>query len=301
MNQRLFEELIKEEQHPFSGWDFSYLEDSQRMVEFPLQWKFSNVLRPYLNECNCLLDMGTGGGEYLSSFAPLPQKTMATEGYQPNVSIARKRLEPLGVEVVPIQSDDELPFEDESFDLIMKKTMATEGYQPNVSIARKRLEPLGVEVVPIQSDDELPFEDESFDLIMNKHESFEASEVARLLCENGYFITQQVGGLNDCELNLWLNAEPCHYSNWSLRSAINSLREVGLTIVEAKDDISRTRFYDVGAIVYYLKAISWQIPDFSVETYFDRLAAIQDIINQQGYIDLTKHRFLIIAQKVKQD
>ena len=254
MNQRLLEELIKEEQHPFSGWDFSYLEESRRMVEFPLQWKFANVLKSYLNDCHCLLDMGTGGGEYLSSFAPLP-----------------------------------------------KKTMATEGYEPNVPIAKKRLEPLGVEVIPIHSDDELPFEDESFDLIMNKHESFEASEVARLLCEDGTFITQQVGGLNDCELNLWLNAEPSYYSNWSLRSAVNSLREVGLTIVEAKDDISRTRFYDVGAIVYYLKAISWQIPDFSVEKYFDRLAALQDIINQQGYIDLTKHRFLIIAKKVKHD
>ena len=43
MSQGLFETLFKEEQQPFSGWDFSYLEDSGRMVEFPLKWKFSNA------------------------------------------------------------------------------------------------------------------------------------------------------------------------------------------------------------------------------------------------------------------
>lgn len=254
MNKGLFDALIKEENQPFSGWDFSYLEDSGRMVDFPLKWKFSNILKPYLEDCESLLDMGTGGGEYLSSFAPLPNVTFATEGYEPNVPIATERLSPLGVTVVPIDSDYNLPFKDESFDLIM-----------------------------------------------NKHESFDADEVSRLLSEDGYFITQQVGGLNDCELNLWLNAEPSHYSNWSLRCAVNVLKDAGLTILEAKDDISLTRFYDVGAIVYYLKVISWQIPDFSVEKYFDRLAAIQDVINRQGHIDITRHRFLIVAQKTKQD
>ncbi len=69
----------------------------------------------------------------------------------------------------------------------------------------------------------------------------------------------------------------------------------------ATDDVSFTRFYDVGAIVYYLKAISWQIPDFSVEKYFDRLEAIQAVIDKQEYIDFTRHRFLIVAQKTKQD
>lgn len=254
MSQGLFETLIKEEQQPFSGWDFSYLEDSGRMVEFPLKWKFSNVLKPYLENCHRLLDMGTGGGEYLSSFAPLPAVTFATEGYEPNVPIATERLAPLGVTVVPIESDDHLPFEEDSFDVIM-----------------------------------------------NKHESFNADEVARLLSEDGYFITQQVGGLNDCELNIWLNAEPSHFSNWSLRCAVNRLKEAGLTILKATDDVSFTRFYDVGAIVYYLKAISWQIPDFSVEKYFDRLEAIQAVIDKQEYIDFTRHRFLIVAQKTKQD
>jgi len=33
--------------------------------------------------------MGTGGGEFLASLAPLPMHTSATEAYPPNVEIAR--------------------------------------------------------------------------------------------------------------------------------------------------------------------------------------------------------------------
>ncbi len=37
--------------------------------------------------------------------------------------------------------------------------------------------------------------------------------------------------------------------------------------------------YDVGAIVYYLKAVPWEIPDFSVEKYFDKLQEIHKLIH----------------------
>ena len=78
-----------------------------------------------------LLDMGTGGGEFLSLLQPLPPNTYATEGYAPNVPIAKERLESLGVKVYAIIDDDEnanLPFEDNQFDLIINKH---ESYTPN--------------------------------------------------------------------------------------------------------------------------------------------------------------------------
>jgi hypothetical protein len=46
-----------------------------------------------------LLDLDTGGGELLAASAPLPRRTIATEGWAPNVPVARDRLSPLGVEV----------------------------------------------------------------------------------------------------------------------------------------------------------------------------------------------------------
>src|SRR6266571_2686158 len=52
------------------------------------------------------------------------------------------------------------------------------------------------------------------------------------------------------------------------------MREVGWHIVEQKEHFFITRFYDTGALVYYLKAIPWEVPDFSIDKYFDKLVAI---------------------------
>lgn len=59
----------------------------------------------------------------------------------------------------------------------------------------------------------------------------------------------------------------------------------------------KTRFYDIGAIVFYLKAIPWQVPNFTVEKYFKRLKGIDNLIQKEGYIDFTCHRFFVIANK----
>jgi len=51
--------------------------------------------------------------------------------------------------------------------------------------------------------------------------------------------------------------------------------------------------------VYYLKAVSWEIPDFSVEKYFGRLVAMHHMIDQDGYLDIPFHQFLIVAKKAR--
>ena len=73
--------------------------------------------------------------------------------------------------------------------------------------------------------------------------------------------------------------------------------EAGLKIIEQKEDIVKTRFYDIGAIVFYLKAIPWQVPDFTVDKYFGSLKEIDNLIQKEGYIDFTCHRLFIIAYK----
>ena len=60
---------------------------------------------PFMRDAATMLDMGTGGGEFLFSLHPLPKTVYATEGYKPNVPIARQRLEPLGVKVVYFEED----------------------------------------------------------------------------------------------------------------------------------------------------------------------------------------------------
>lgn len=246
----LFDYLISEANEKFEGWDFSYIESTGRMREFPLSWNYRNKVMAGLLRASSLLDMGTGGGEFLSSLSPLPEYTCATEGYEPNISIAEKRLKPLGVKVYRV-CDDEC----------------------------------------------LPFPDRTFNLVINRHESYSEKEVARILKDHGTFITQQVGGLNDREINELLGAPRSKYYDWNLEIAVRRLKEAGLKIAEQKEDIVKTRFYDIGAIVFYLKAIPWQVPGFTVEKYFERLKEIDSQIQKAGYIDFTCHRFLVIANK----
>ncbi|PEU87067.1 SAM-dependent methyltransferase [Bacillus cereus] len=245
----LFSTLLESANTNFSGWDFSFISETGRMKSEPLSWSYGSTAFQLMQHAESMLDMGTGGGEFLSMLQPFPSTIYATEGYAPNVPIARKKLEPLGVTVVEVINDTVLPFQDGQFDFII-----------------------------------------------NQHESYAASEVKRILSPNGVFLTQQVGGLDCAVLNEQfgspLNSE---FASWSLEAACSELEENEFTILDAKEEFPFQRFYDIGAIVYYLKAIPWQIPDFTVERYYEELYRIHEITLQKGYFDVKQHRFIIKA------
>lgn len=62
-----------EEREPFQGWDFSHLNGRWEAEELP--WNYQEELEPYLNYRTMLLDMGTGGGEFLLSLNPPKGRT----------------------------------------------------------------------------------------------------------------------------------------------------------------------------------------------------------------------------------
>jgi hypothetical protein len=72
--------------------------------------------------------------------------------------------------------------------------------------------------------------------------------------------------------------------------------QAGFHLLKQMEEIYPQRFYDVGAIVYQLKAVPWQIPDFTVQLYFERLGQIHQQIQLEGYVDVLEHRFFIIAE-----
>jgi len=104
---------------PIVGWDPSPI--ASRWLAGHPPWDFRALLRGHLDRASTLLDLGTGGGEFLSSLAPLPRRTFATEGYPPNLPVARRRLEPMGVEVVPIGTDNRIPLPDGSVELVVSR------------------------------------------------------------------------------------------------------------------------------------------------------------------------------------
>lgn len=243
-----FEILLADAERGFEGWDFSHIRD--RMVTAPLPWSYTSLILPHLRRAGSMVDLGTGGGEFLTSLQPLPADTCATEGYPPNVPVARAKLEPLGVEVAEVGEDGMLPYTDSRFDLVI-----------------------------------------------NRHEFYLPSEVSRVLKPGGRFITQQVGDQNDLELNRLLGAPPSEELTWHFEDEVRALSDAGFTIEKQQEAFPITRIYDVGAIVYHLNAIPWEVPGFTVEEYRDRLLDLHHHITEQGYLDITSHRSVIVARK----
>ncbi len=122
-----FLNYIKDVNQNFTGWDFSFISGTGRMQSQLLTWSYGSIARSLMQYANSMLDMGTGGGEFLSLLRPYPGTVMATEGYKPNVPIAQQRLEPLGVKVIQFEEDSNLPFKDNEFDLILNQH---ESYSP---------------------------------------------------------------------------------------------------------------------------------------------------------------------------
>lgn len=102
------------------GWDFSHI--SKRYVEEDaLPWDFKSVIKGYLTDDMHLLDMETGGGEFLLALNHPYSKTSAIEGYQPNVEFCKKKLLPLGIDFKEADGADRLPFGDLQFDIITNR------------------------------------------------------------------------------------------------------------------------------------------------------------------------------------
>lgn len=114
-----------EEQAYFQGWDFSHLDG--RWEEEPLPWDYRAMARTRLRAAGELLDLGTGGGEFLLSLGHPHGRTTVTEGYAPNLALCRERLEPLGIRVLENDGEHPLPLEDGAFDVVLSRH---EDYDP---------------------------------------------------------------------------------------------------------------------------------------------------------------------------
>jgi SAM-dependent methyltransferase len=180
-----------------------------------------------------------------------------------------------------------------------EKTYATEAYEPNFELCKKELLPLGITVLSTFTDDKLPFEDNFFDFIINRHESFDLSEVNRILKHGGYFITQQVDGQNCYELASVLNDKPvADNPSHTIESYENNLIQLGFQVITKDEAKLLNKFFDIGAIIFYAKACVWEIPKFSVATHFDKLCKIQHQIDKYGFFQATGGRFLLVARKL---
>jgi SAM-dependent methyltransferase len=250
--KNLYAYLTKEYNAHFSGWDFSYLDG--RMEEDRLPWNYKEIVENNIYGKEILLDMDTGGGEFLYSLSNLP-----------------------------------------------KKVYATEGYEPNIPIAEKRLGEKNITVKPVKNNEVIPFDDNYFDIIINRHGSYKINELKRVLKKDGIFITQQVGGLNGIDINMAFETKTMEYVEWCLIKNIEMFKDAEMEIIKTGEHIGKIKFNDIGAIIYYLKCIPWQVNEFSIDKYYKKIEIMNEIIESNGHIDFILHRFYLIIKNINKN
>ncbi len=178
------------------------------------------------------------------------------------------------------------------------RVVAMEDYPPNVLMAQRCLAPYGAAVVHAATDERHihPFADGAFDLVLNRHNALHVDEVVRMLRPGGVLLTQQVHGLWAEDLLAafgvkpqWPDATPDKYVPW--------LRAAGLRVEDVRTWWGALRFFDVGAVVYYLKNIPWEVPGFSVQRDWEALLTLQRQLERGQELAYRAGYYLIEARK----
>ena len=102
------------------GWDFSHLK-GRYAEQDDLPWDYRAVIGEYLQPEMKILDIDTGGGEFLLSLNHPHENTAAMENYPPNVGLCKEVLLPLGIDFRPGDGNGKLPFADGGFDMVINR------------------------------------------------------------------------------------------------------------------------------------------------------------------------------------
>ncbi|MFD3823408.1 methyltransferase domain-containing protein [Streptomyces sp. NPDC058625] len=266
-----FDELLAEGAAvPTEGWDFSWFDG--RATEARPSWGYARALAARLGgepgaAAGAVLDVQTGGGEVLG---------LALDE-------ARR--------VVP---DSRRP----------ALVVATEGWAPNVVKAAGLLRARGGFVVAVSEGASVrtgfPFADGVFDLVVSRHPvTVHWREIARVLRPGGSYFAQHVGPSSVYELvEHFLGPQPDEQRN--ARHPERERREAeaaGLEIVDLRAERLCMEFYDIAAVVHFLRKVIWMVPDFTVEAYLPQLRALHERILAEGAFVAHSSRHLFDVRK----
>ncbi len=176
--------------------------------------------------------------------------------------------------------------------------VATESWPPNVAVARDRLRPLGAHVVAVADRPTLPFAAASFDLVVSRHPVVVLwAEIARVLRPGGTYLSQQIGAGTNRELtDFMMGPQPPNASRGPgpTRAAAEA---AGLEVQDLRACALRVEFYDVAAVVCFLRKVRWTVPDFTPDAYLDRLRVMHELIRRDGSFVSTAQRLLVVAAR----
>jgi SAM-dependent methyltransferase len=176
--------------------------------------------------------------------------------------------------------------------------VATEGWRPNVAAARSRLRSLGAWVVAATDAPTLPFADASFDLVVSRHPVIVLwGEIARVLRPGGTYLSQQIGPGTNRELTDVLMGPQAVNERRSAASARAGATSAGLDIVDLRGCALRVEFFDIGAVIHFLRKVHWTVPDFTPEAYDAALRRLHERMQRDGSFVSTAQRLLVEARR----
>jgi hypothetical protein len=132
--------------------------------------------------------------------------------------------------------------------------------------------------------------------VINRHSGFNIAEVERVLAPGGTFLTQQVDGTNLADLSAAFDTvQP--WTWFTLDWLLSRIAETSLIVEQAQAWEGKTRFHNVGALVYYLKAVPWIVEGFSVETHLSYLLKLQERLEREGALAFADKSMIVRASK----
>ncbi|ORA83426.1 SAM-dependent methyltransferase [Mycolicibacter kumamotonensis] len=229
-----------------------------RATEQRPSWGYQRQLARRLSGVGAAVDLHTGGGEVLAGLEKLEQ----FGGFPPTMA-------------------------------------ATESWPPNAARATELLHPRGVVVVTVPDRPPLPFGDSAFDLVSSRHPlATWWDEIARVLRPGGRYFAQQIGPATMLELTeFFLGPMPRKGAQYEPEAVRADAVAAGMEIIDLRSERLRAEFFDVGAVIYFLRKVIWTVPDFSVDAHLDRLRQMHELIEAQGPFVAHATRVLVEARK----
>lgn len=177
--------------------------------------------------------------------------------------------------------------------------VALETWLPNAALATKLLHPRGVVVVAARDEPRLPFADEAFDLVTSRHPiNVRWNEIARVLRPGGSYFAQQIGPATMSELvEYFIGPQPEKWAELHPDTQSSQAKAAGMQVVQIRMERQRAEFFDVGAVIYFLRKVVWTVPDFSVDRYREQLRELHERIEADGPFVAHATRLLVEARK----
>ena len=176
---------------------------------------------------------------------------------------------------------------------------AVEPWPPNAALATKRLHPRGVVVVAIPNEPPLPFSGEAFDLVTSRHpNTVWWAEIARVLRPGGTYLAQHVGPASVSELiEYFIGPQPEAWARREPDTEAARARAAGLQVVDMPMERLRQEYFDIGAVIYFLRKVIWAVPDFTVDRYREKLRELHERIVADGAFVAHSTRILVEVRK----